>query len=289
MPRDDYDERQEARRDRYEERAEKARARAESADSAARRTLDGIPMGQPILVGHHSERRHRRDLKRADGAMRRAHEESQKAAHYERKAAGVGRAGISTDDPQAVTKLRAKLAELEAQRDRLKAIGKAWRAEGKPEADDAEAWQRVAERVGLDEREVAFYRRDQAMDPLNRGPVPGYVLTNLGSNIRRVRQRIEREEREASTAEHTQTEHETTAGTVVRVEDPDQNRIRLEFDGKPDADVRASLKRYGFRWSRQNQAWQRHLNNAGRYAADAALRDFARPKADSQEGADDAG
>ena len=33
---------------------------------ADRERLEMIPLGQPILVGHHSEKRHRRDLKRID-------------------------------------------------------------------------------------------------------------------------------------------------------------------------------------------------------------------------------
>lgn len=52
--------------------AKAERKEAESAASFAR--VDGIagmiPMGQPILVGHHSERHHRRDLDRIDRGMR---------------------------------------------------------------------------------------------------------------------------------------------------------------------------------------------------------------------------
>jgi hypothetical protein len=46
----------------------------------------GIPFGQPILVGHHSERRQRKVLERADNAMRKSIEESDKAKNYERRA-----------------------------------------------------------------------------------------------------------------------------------------------------------------------------------------------------------
>lgn len=56
---------------RMEDRAEaltaKAERKAEERDArwaAADRISDGIPMGQPVLVGHHSERRHRKDLER---------------------------------------------------------------------------------------------------------------------------------------------------------------------------------------------------------------------------------
>ena len=40
-------------------------------------------MGQPILVGHHSEGRHRRDLKRIDNNMRKSVEESEKVDYFQ--------------------------------------------------------------------------------------------------------------------------------------------------------------------------------------------------------------
>lgn len=47
----------------------------------------GIPFGQPILVGHHSERRHRKVIERADNAMRKSIEEDEKAEVYKNRAA----------------------------------------------------------------------------------------------------------------------------------------------------------------------------------------------------------
>lgn len=54
----DYYERQEARRERYELRAERARQESDAAARQAEKIASIIPMGQPILVGHHSEGRH---------------------------------------------------------------------------------------------------------------------------------------------------------------------------------------------------------------------------------------
>ncbi len=51
---------QEARRGRLTAAAEKTRGEAAAALGGASRMMDGIPFGQPILVGHHSERRDRR-------------------------------------------------------------------------------------------------------------------------------------------------------------------------------------------------------------------------------------
>ena len=59
MPQDYY-ERQEARRERYELRAERARQESDAAARQAEKMASIIPMGQPILVGHHSEGRDHR-------------------------------------------------------------------------------------------------------------------------------------------------------------------------------------------------------------------------------------
>lgn len=81
----------EDRADRLSERAERAGAASTSAYEAARQELDIIPPGQPILVGHHSERGHRAALARIDGRMRASIEEGRKAEHYEQSAAVAGR------------------------------------------------------------------------------------------------------------------------------------------------------------------------------------------------------
>ena len=65
--------------DRAEERSERftdySASRTEDADRAQKAVAaiaDGIPFGQPILIGHHSKRRHRKDIERIDNGMRRA-------------------------------------------------------------------------------------------------------------------------------------------------------------------------------------------------------------------------
>ena len=43
-------------------------------------------------------------------------------------------------------------------------------------------------------------------------------------------------------------------------------RLQIIFDGKPDPEVRAVLKKNGFKWAPSQGAWQRMLNSAGKYA-----------------------
>lgn len=79
------------RAERLEERAETHSAEAERRYEASHRIADGIPLGQPVLVGHHSEKRHRRDLARIDGHMRASIEEREQAASLSERAEGSAR------------------------------------------------------------------------------------------------------------------------------------------------------------------------------------------------------
>src|SRR5580698_10069095 len=65
-------ERAEVRADRFEEYHDKRAEDAERAHAAVSRISDAIPLGQPILVGHHSERHARRDAERIENGMRKA-------------------------------------------------------------------------------------------------------------------------------------------------------------------------------------------------------------------------
>jgi Domain of unknown function (DUF3560) len=89
----EYEEKQQARRERYEERADKAEREARERFGRAQGIGSMIPFDQPILVGHHSEGRHRRDLDRIDRNMRAGVDLSKKAEYYRNKADGVGKGG----------------------------------------------------------------------------------------------------------------------------------------------------------------------------------------------------
>jgi hypothetical protein len=68
IPKNDYKERKVDRISRYEERAAAARGESFSRCKITRSIGDGIPMGQSILVGHHSEAKARADMKKINNA-----------------------------------------------------------------------------------------------------------------------------------------------------------------------------------------------------------------------------
>jgi len=150
-----YEEKQLARLERYQELAQKAKQQSQSAYDNSNRLSEMIPCGQPILVGHHSEKMHRRHIEKIHNAMNKSIELQDKAEYYEKKVEGIlNNNAISSDDPEAVTKLKEKLDSLVAQREKYKEHNKA------------------ARKVGKDQ-------------------LPGYVLQNLSGNIKSVKDRIQ--------------------------------------------------------------------------------------------------
>lgn len=123
----DYLERQEYKKEMYQERAEKAEQRSQSHYNRHRDIASVIPMGQPILIGHHSEKRHRNDLKRIDNEMRKSIQESEKADYYRNKVDNIDNSKvISSDDPQAIEKLQTRIEELEKAKEEVKARPHEW-------------------------------------------------------------------------------------------------------------------------------------------------------------------
>lgn len=64
--------RAEQRAERFEGYQDNRKRDAEAAHKAVSAIADGIPLGQPILVGHHSEKRARRDAQKIEDGMRKA-------------------------------------------------------------------------------------------------------------------------------------------------------------------------------------------------------------------------
>ncbi|MEV3914998.1 DUF3560 domain-containing protein [Streptomyces canus] len=129
-----YRERRLAKAERLQDWAAGRERKAAASHDAARRYIEAVPFGQPILVGHHSERRARRDQARFNADMQRGFDHTTKAEEMRSKAANIEAAAarsIYSDDPDAVEQLEARPAELESKRDRIKTYNKSVKGEGK--------------------------------------------------------------------------------------------------------------------------------------------------------------
>lgn len=189
-------------------------------------------------------------------------ENFRKADHYLDMLKRAHTLAVKSDDPEVLDFLRAKLAGLEEAHALMVSANAYYRKnktlegfEGIPA--DTMAW---ITRPGVylpggrngDGSPLAFYGK----------PFPTYELTNSNANIKRVKQRIETLEA-VKASKSIEEEHD---GYTYR-ENAEAMRVQLRFDGKPDDETRALLKRNGFRWAPSQGVWQRQLNDNGKYAA----------------------
>lgn len=189
-------------------------------------------------------------------------ENFRKADHYLDMLKRAHTLAVKSDDPEVLDFLRAKLAGLEEAHALMVSANAYYRKnktlegfEGIPA--DTMAW---ITRPGVylpggrngDGSPLAFYGK----------PFPTYELTNSNANIKRVKQRIETLEA-VKASQPIEEEHD---GYTYR-ENAEAMRVQFQFDGKPDDETRALLKRNGFRWAPSQGVWQRQLNDNGKYAA----------------------
>ena len=232
-------ERLEAKADRRREWAESRAKKSAAAFAGAHRIADGIPFGQPILVGHHSEGRARRDQARIENGMARGCESADMAKKHSGAAAGIERQlrdSIFSDDDNAAGDLEAKAARIEGEADRCVAINKearkgaGWVARLQPPLTESE------------ETDLQKFARFSAGSSVTK-PIPSYHITNLRANARRCRERVKQVNRQQEQA----AKAEEAGGLVIEVRG---EYAVLTFPDYPGREVVNELKAAGFHWSR---------------------------------------
>ena len=167
---------------------------------------------------------------------------------------------IKSGDGNAIEKLEKKLEDLTDLQERMKATNRAIRLKDEEKGDGK------LREMGYSDEDILALREP---DFCGRIGYPDYALKNNNANIRSTRARLEALKREKDRG---------TVGTECEFfrmeENAEDMRIRLFFEGKPDAGTRGVLKSNGFRWSPKNLAWQRHLNEGGRCAVKRVIREL---------------
>ena len=265
-----YEQRQADRIQRYQERAERARAGSQASHAKAHRMADAIPFGQPILVGHHSERRDRNYRAKIQLTFEGAFKLQDKADYYDRKAERVGTGGISSDDPEAILKLKKKLENLKSSQELMKNANKVIK---KNKTHEAQLTGLIE--IGIKEKLALELLKG---DFCGRIGFASYALTNNNAEIRRLTKRIE----DLENIKKIEDLHEVYGNDVCKNEsfvfelDSEENRVMFIFDGKPCEETRKILKSHSFKWSPSRSAWVRKITgNAlyyARYAKKALLK-----------------
>ncbi len=242
-------------RERLERKLEKREQWAESARNTASHEFDkshsiteNIPLGHPILVGHHSESAHRALIDKSLKAMERGVEATNRAEHHEQKARGLERQlnnTIFSDDVDAIEKLEAKIKNLEELQEQMKEANKILR--DKKTDNDQKAEKLKA--LGLSEKCI-----HEVLNPPSYAwwgkCIPSFELSNNSAEIRRLKERlaeIKRRNEQQAKAE--------AAVNGVLVEDEIWNGkpteyCHVQFAEKPDYSIIKDLKAAGFYWRR---------------------------------------
>jgi hypothetical protein len=231
------------RRERLEAKLDKRRDWAASAANksterfnTAHALVANIPMGQPVLVGHHSEKAHRRVLDRSWNAMGKACELSKLADHHVSKAAGLACAlahNIFSDDPDALENIQARIDANEAKRDTMKKVN---------------ALYRKKDVAGLAAMGVSYEglkaKLAEAGGYWGSAPHLPYEMTNLGARIRTDKERlgfIKRQQANTAAAEA------SPSGVLIQ-QSAGSDYVRVIFAEKPERSILNDLRGAGFHW-----------------------------------------
>jgi hypothetical protein len=252
---DDFASKRERRAERFRELAEKHDNISNGRHFAARQELEMIPPGQPILVGHHSEKHHRAHLKHIDRHFAKAKEHHDKAEYFRRRAQAIeSNRAIFSDDPDAAEKLIDKIERLKKRQGLMKRANQLIRKDDREGLADLGFSGEVIDRLFV-------------ADFAGRTGFPGYALTNNSANIRRLEKRLAQMQQ----AQSDQTAETQFPGGVRLVDNVETNRLQIFFPQIPAEALRRELKQHGFRWSPAAGAWQRHRSNRATYLAQLIL------------------
>ncbi|WP_461789716.1 DUF3560 domain-containing protein [Pedobacter sp.] len=251
MMKHDFEQRRQQRIDSARKRAKKNEKEADSLYGSAMEMASHIPMGQPILVGHHSEKADRRYREKIDNKFRNASGKLDMAAYYERKADAIeGNDAISLDDPNASVKLEAKLQQLQDAQEFMKVANRCIRKR------DREAF------LKLPNASVVLWETLTTPDVMGDLGFAFYSLRNNSAKIRQVQGQLNKLKQQT-----TRQAIDKMVNGIRILENKEVNRLQMIFEDRPSAEMRTKLKKNGFRWSPSQGAWQRHISNSAFHAA----------------------
>ncbi len=251
MGKSNFHDQKNARIQRYKDLSDKAAHDSQLAYKASNDAVAGIPPGQPILVGHHSERAHRNAIKKSWDKLGKSVELTNKSQYYADKAiAAATNTAISSDDPDALDKLNAKLNALVAKQEFMKSVNRICRSKKMTETQIKE---KLMTDYQLSDNEV-----QNLLHPKYSYEKKGfqhYQLTNNNAKIKQTRRRIS----QVSALQNLENKNYTFGAVKITV-NADDNRVEIYFPEKPDNAFRKKLSSNGFRWSRYKSAWQMKIS-----------------------------
>jgi hypothetical protein len=204
-------------------------------------------MGQPILKGHHSEVPARKLQEKMHNNIRKGTEAGERANYWQERADALDKEpyAISSDDPEALEKLAARVETLQWRQAKMKLINVAYREFAKTGPGALEDFPELSDRAKV---RIADWKPSR---PSEKAPIPAYELTSVNEKIKAAKHRMEQIENMNNRPDRTY-----EINDIRIVENATENRIQMFFDGKPDEKTIAELKGNGFRWAHSLKCWQ---------------------------------
>jgi hypothetical protein len=251
---DRFNGRKERRIERYEELSAKHSEASTAAYNESKKMAGIIPFGQPIHVGHYSEGRDRRYRQKIWDKMSQSVKHEKTAKYYAGKVnAAENNHAISSDDPEAIAKIKREIEGLEKNQEAMKAANKIAKSKKLTKDEKIEA----LNASGHDGNSLMNPRWHYAEC------YQGFELSNNNANINRLKKRLEQLQKDLiESVELGDTEQTYEQHGIIVVHARSINRLQLKFNGKPSDQVRSILKSNGFRWAPSEMAWQRFLKNS---------------------------
>lgn len=249
MTPEEYAAKREARYNRLIAAAEKAEKESTAAWNQARSMAEVIPFGQPILIGHHSERRDRNYRARIESKHRRGYELHQRAEELRSRAeAAQNNNAIFTEDPEAAAKLGDKVSILIEVQERYKAINAAHKKYLKnPASLDA---------CDLTDAEKEIIRNYVPTYSWTPHPIAPFTLTNLSAQIRTAKKRAAQVEKQQAIPDKDETID------TIRIEwRPSENRIRVIYPARVDLATFKKLRQHGYKAMKETGHFSAYYNN----------------------------
>lgn len=251
-----YYEQREKRIDRYRELALQNQELANRLSRQSSGMAKQIPLGQPILIGHHSEARDRNFRNKIHTKIKQTVDASDKAEYYTKKAAAAdSNRNISSDNPNAISLLKEKIDNLEKLQDKMKTVNKLLK-----KGSRAELLQ-----MGYSEQ---YIEKLFTPDRCGRMGYPSFILSNNRKRITDTKKRLDQLEKQAK--EITTVTKYDNIGLLI-IDSVEDNRLQLYFDDKPCKEIREVLKQNGFIWCNTLKCWQVFRGLRANYKAESMV------------------
>lgn len=168
------------------------------------------------------------------------------------------RRAYNRDNAMTASDYQAKVEELRAKHEAMKAVNRIIRSKKSPDEKAAESVPHLSIIFDGPIDKDAALKYITAPDSFGGFGFAQFELTNSLARIKAAEQRAKEMEARETTPD---SEEKTIAEGVTVTEHPAENRIRIHFPGKPSDTLRTALKSSGFRWSPRNEAWQAYLKS----------------------------